>query len=226
MKNRDIARQFDLVADVLEINRAKTEANILKGIAALARAQARMPLARARPLARELAGALAGVRGVREIAVAGSIRRGRDTVGDMDILVTSSEPAAVMEAFASRPAVADLIARGATKSSARHRDGIQVDLRAIERSRQHNIRIAVEINAHPDRLDLDDRQARRAVELGALVAISTDAHRAGDLANAERGVAVARRAWIEPARVVNTRPLEALREWIAQPRPAAAGSAR
>jgi DNA polymerase (family 10) len=451
---------------------ARTEANILKGIASLARSQARMPLARALPLARELTAALAGVAGVERLAIAGSIRRGRETVGDMDILVTSSQPAIVMEAFTALPAIAELLERGGTKSAVRHREGIQVDLRVVEPesfgaalvyftgSKQHNIRIremaqrrrlkiseygvfdettgartagateeevyrtiglpwippelredageieaalagrlpvlveasdvrgdlhlridgadpgreiealaaaarargygylaisdrspsgdpdgfsvaallaradrlrtvdrsltgiallagaecevlpdgrleypddalarfdivvaaihhrfdlsrddmtrrmcaalehpyvsvlahptgrvlgersgadvdldavyrtaarlgkAVEINAHPDRLDLDDRQARRAAELGALVAISAATRDCDHLADVELGVTIARRGWIEATRVVNTWALGELREWIARSRPsratapARAGAAR
>ena len=443
---------------------AKTEANILKGIEILRRGQERMPLGRALPLAQSLVQALERLPDVDQLVVAGSIRRRRETVGDMDILITSSRPAAVMEAFAALPDVASVIGRGPTKASVRLREGLQVDLRVVEPesfgaalvyftgSKQHNIRIremaqrkrlkiseygvfdettgqrvagrteedvyrtiglpwippelredageieaalanrlpplvevrdirgdlhdhtdasdgrltiealvesarargyqyvvvsdhsrsstiarglsaddllahvervravgrrfadiavlagsecdvlpdgtldypdevlsrldivlaavhshftqpreemtrrlcaalahpsvnilahptgrrlgqrdasavdldlvfqtaarlgkAVEINASPGRLDLGDVPARRAVELGALVAISTDTHAAEDLANVELGVAIARRAWIGPERVINTWPLDRLRAWIATSRSDASG---
>jgi len=71
----------------------------------------------------------------------------------------------------------------------------------------------LEINAHPVRLDLNDVYARRAVELGCKIAISTDAHRPEHMDFIEYGVAVARRAWLTPQRVINTRPLD---EMLAQ----------
>jgi len=63
----------------------------------------------------------------------------------------------------------------------------------------------LEINAQPDRLDLSDNHARAAAEAGVRIVISTDAHRLHELANLELGVAQARRGWITPDQVVNTR---------------------
>lgn len=132
---------------------AKTEQNLLKGIALVRRGQARMPLGRALPLAEEIAHALARVRGVKRVEPAGSVRRRKETVGDLDILVTSTDPARVMDAFVRLPQVADVLERGPTKASVRHREGIQVDLRVVEPatfgaalqyftgSKEHNIRI-------------------------------------------------------------------------------------
>jgi DNA polymerase (family 10) len=132
---------------------AKTEQNLIKGIALVRRGQARMPLGRALPLAEEIAHALARVRGVKRVEPAGSVRRRKETVGDLDILVTSTDPARVMDAFVGLPQVADVLERGLTKASVRHREGIQVDLRVVEPatfgaalqyftgSKEHNIRI-------------------------------------------------------------------------------------
>ncbi len=132
---------------------AKTEANILKGITLVRGGQARMLLGRALPLGRELVHALEGVGGVRAIELAGSLRRMKETVGDIDLLVTATSPARVMEAFATLPQVAEVLERGETKASVRHREGIQVDLRVVQPesfgaalayftgSKQHNIRI-------------------------------------------------------------------------------------
>ena len=132
---------------------AKTEQNLLKGIALVRRGQARMPLGRALPLAEEIANALARVRGVKRVEPAGSVRRRKETVGDLDILVTSTDPARVMDAFARLPQVAEILEQGPTKASVRHREGIQVDLRVVEPatfgaalqyftgSKEHNIRI-------------------------------------------------------------------------------------
>ena len=132
---------------------AKTEANILKGIAHVRAGQERMPLGHALPLGRELVHALEGIPGVSAIELAGSLRRMKETVGDIDLLVTSTDPAKVMRAFTTLPQVAEVLERGNTKASARHREGIQVDLRVLEPesfgaalvyftgSKQHNIRI-------------------------------------------------------------------------------------
>ena len=132
---------------------AKTEQNLLKGIALVRRGQARMPLGRALPLAEEIAHALVRVRGVKRVEPAGSLRRRKETVGDLDILVTSTDPTRVMDAFARLPQVADVLERGPTKASVRHHEGIQVDLRVVEPatfgaalqyftgSKEHNIRI-------------------------------------------------------------------------------------
>ena len=132
---------------------AKTEQNLLRGIALVRGGQARMPLGRALPLAEEIARALERVSGVKRVEPAGSVRRRKETVGDLDILVTSTDPESVMDAFVGLPVVADVIERGPTKASVRHREGIQVDLRVVEPaafgaalqyftgSKEHNIRI-------------------------------------------------------------------------------------
>lgn len=72
---------------------------------------------------------------------------------------------------------------------------------------------AVEINASPERLDLSDVHARRAGAVGVPVAISTDTHYLRELDNVDLGVAMARRAWLGPGQVLNTRPLPSLLAW-------------
>lgn len=74
----------------------------------------------------------------------------------------------------------------------------------------------VEVNAQPDRLDLDDAAARLAKERGVLVAISTDAHSVKQLEALRFGVGQARRAWLEKGDVLNTRPLAQLRNLLAR----------
>lgn len=69
---------------------------------------------------------------------------------------------------------------------------------------------AVEINAYPDRLDLNDEHARKATELGVKLAINTDSHALGHLPYMEIGVAQARRGWVERDDVINTKPLAAM----------------
>ena len=75
--------------------------------------------------------------------------------------------------------------------------------------------VALEINASPYRLDLDDVHSRLAQEQGALLCLNTDAHRLAGLDDMRYGVLVARRGWIEPQTVINTWPLERLRQWLA-----------
>jgi DNA polymerase (family 10) len=72
--------------------------------------------------------------------------------------------------------------------------------------------VVLEINAYPDRLDLRDVDARMAKEMGAKLAISTDAHSAAQLAMMKFGVFTARRGWIEAKDVINTLPLEKMRK--------------
>ncbi len=73
---------------------------------------------------------------------------------------------------------------------------------------------ALEINAFPDRLDLDDRSTRQALDRGATVVINSDSHRLGHLDNMQYGVSVARRAWAEPHQILNCRNLQGLRDWL------------
>jgi DNA polymerase (family 10) len=90
------------------------------------------------------------------------------------------------------------------------REAYEIDLeRVLEAARERGC--VLELNAQPDRLDLDDRGCRLAKEIGVKVAISTDAHRASDLDLMRFGVDQARRGWLEPGDVVNTLPFADLR---------------
>jgi DNA polymerase (family 10) len=83
------------------------------------------------------------------------------------------------------------------------RNGYAVDLeRVIEGAAERGC--ALELNAHPSRLDLDDVHVRAAKSAGVPVAISSDAHSTVGLANIRFGVDQARRGWLEPANVLNT----------------------
>ncbi|HNN12457.1 MAG TPA: DNA polymerase/3'-5' exonuclease PolX [Anaerolineales bacterium] len=107
---------------------AKSEAAILDGIASLARRSGRLPLGQAYPLAQEIIRVLKGVKGVVEAQPAGSLRRMRSTVGDLDILVASKDSAAVMEAFVNLPRVSRVLGKGETKSSVEFSDGVRAQV--------------------------------------------------------------------------------------------------
>ena len=90
------------------------------------------------------------------------------------------------------------------------RESYQIDLAQILKAAgDHGV--ALEINAQPERLDLDDVQARAAHEAGVHLVISTDAHRVEELTCMRYGVDQARRAWCEPRHVLNTLRLDTLR---------------
>jgi DNA polymerase (family 10) len=76
--------------------------------------------------------------------------------------------------------------------------------------------VAVELNANPRRLDLSDVHVHRARELGVPVVISTDAHSPDGLDHMRFGVDQARRGWLEPADVLNTRTAAKLQKWLAR----------
>ncbi len=111
----------------------KSEQRILEGIAALQSIPDRIPLGTARPLALEILDALR--RGLPDLVLraelAGSARRWRETVGDLDILVASRDPMPIMDAFASLPQVGEVLLKGETKTSVRLQNGLQVDLRVL-----------------------------------------------------------------------------------------------
>jgi DNA polymerase (family 10) len=110
---------------------AKSEAKILRGLALLAQAGGRQLLGRVLPLARDLEQRLASLPGVTRAAVAGSIRRRKETIGDLDFLVAARDAAAVSRAFAALPEVAHVHARGPTKTLVRLAIGIDADLRVV-----------------------------------------------------------------------------------------------
>ena len=109
----------------------KTEQNVLRALEVAGQSSGRMLLAQAWAVAHELAGALRAVPGVERVELAGSFRRRRDTVGDLDLLASGGDPAGVMSAFAGHQRVAEVLARGDTRSSVRLTDGLQVDLRLV-----------------------------------------------------------------------------------------------
>jgi DNA polymerase (family X) len=110
---------------------AKTGENLLHGIELMQKAGQRVRLDTAMGLAEEIIAALSPVPGCQQITYAGSLRRMRDTIGDIDILATAADSARLMAAFSTLPGVAEVIASGDTKTSIRTTTGIQADLRVV-----------------------------------------------------------------------------------------------
>ncbi|MFJ9582512.1 DNA polymerase/3'-5' exonuclease PolX [Streptomyces acidicola] len=109
----------------------KTEANILHGIALMRQAGGRIPLSTAMESAEEIVAELSRITGCEQCAYAGSLRRMRETIGDIDILVAAGRSAPFMDALTELPATAEVIAHGEKKTSIRTVKGVQVDLRVV-----------------------------------------------------------------------------------------------
>jgi len=109
----------------------KIEQLILEGLAQLSATEKRYRLTEVEPVAEALIKHLKAVPGVEEAIVAGSYRRRKETVGDLDVLVTCREAFRVMEAFTAYEDVSKVIAKGDTKSAVVLRRGLQVDLRVV-----------------------------------------------------------------------------------------------
>ncbi len=114
---------------------AKSEQKIIEGIEALSRQTGRKRLGEALPAAQAILDHLLTLPGAAEGVIAGSIRRGRPTIGDVDLLIASDEAAPIMDAFVAMEAVARVLGHGPTKSSVELHNGLQVDLRVLEKAR-------------------------------------------------------------------------------------------
>jgi len=115
---------------------AKTEAKILAGIEVLARRdRARVHMGRALPVADDMVRALRNLPQVQRVDFAGSLRRFCPTIGDLDILAATDDPAGVMAAFQSLPQVESVLLSGETKTRVRLLNGLEADLRCLERAR-------------------------------------------------------------------------------------------
>jgi len=110
---------------------AKSEEKILKGIGFAEDAGKRFILGYTMPQIEAVIGRLEKVSGVATVTVAGSARRRKETIGDVDLLVVAKDPIAVMDVFVAMPGVLSVSAHGATKSSIKIRPGINVDLRVV-----------------------------------------------------------------------------------------------
>ena len=132
---------------------AKTEENILKSIASLRQRTGRSLINYARTAADRMVAHLHETANVGEISVCGSVRRWKETIGDIDLLVASDDAAPIMAAFTAAPNVERILAAGETKSSVIVERGLQIDLRVVPPvswgaallyftgSKEHNVRL-------------------------------------------------------------------------------------
>jgi len=109
----------------------KSEQKILMAIRIRQGAKGRFLLGDILPVAEDIVRNLSTHPSVRQASIAGSARRRKETIGDLDLLATSSEPAKVMELFCSLPAVHRIVGKGPTRSTVMLRSGLQVDLRVV-----------------------------------------------------------------------------------------------
>lgn len=133
--------------------KGKTEENILKGIEVLKRGMERKPIGKVLPIANEIIEFLKKNAPISRIDLAGSLRRWKDTVNDIDILAASTDSKRTMLAFTEMPNVKEVLSKGYTRSSVIIREGMQVDLRLVEKeaygsaltyftgSKNHNIKL-------------------------------------------------------------------------------------
>lgn len=162
----------------------KTEQNVIEGIRRLRQRTGRMLLGVALPAAEEIVRELSGHPTVERIDTGGSIRRRKETIGDIDILVASTRPREAIDAFTSLPVVKSVIAKGSTKASVLTRQDLQIDMRVVPPdvwgaalqyftgSKGHNIQIrtiaegrGLKLNEYGIfRLDTGDRLASREEE--------------------------------------------------------------
>jgi len=109
----------------------KTEETILEGLAQAKQASGRVFLAEAKAQADAIVETLSQLPSVEEIALAGSFRRRRETVGDLDLLITAEDSSEAMDALAAHELVEKVLARGETKQRVRLRSGLEMDLRVV-----------------------------------------------------------------------------------------------
>ena len=191
--------------------RDKTRENILKGIERWKAGRVRTPLATARAIAVQVSEALRVHGGVERLEIAGSLRRMRDAVKDVDLLVTSADPARVIRTFTTLPSVTEVVAQGPTKASVRHQDGLALDLRVVEPaafgaalqyftgSKDHNVRVR----------EMASRRGLRISEYGVFDE-TTGTRVAG--ATEEEVYATVGLPWIPPELRENQGEIEAARE--------------
>ncbi len=142
----------------------KSEANILKAIETFRRAAGRFRLDTASQTADQLIAYLKELKAVERVEPAGSLRRGRETVGDLDLLVTGREHARIAEHFARYPEVAQILGKGDDKVSVKLRNDLQVDVRLLE-AKSYGAAMQYFTGSKEHNVALRDRAKRRGWKL-------------------------------------------------------------
>lgn len=130
LKDLEKAAKKGLIAPLFGFGE-KTEKNILQSIEFVKKSQGRFLLAEVLPIVQEIEKSLKSLKEVDKVSVAGSVRRRKETIGDIDFLVVSKKPKKVMQYFVSLPGVVKIWGQGSTKSSVRLQGGLDVDLRIV-----------------------------------------------------------------------------------------------
>ena len=144
----------------------KIAENILRQIQAMRTKERRIPIGQALPVVEEIMAQLQGCPGLRNLTPAGSLRRFRETVGDIDLMGTADDRESVLNTFVKLPQVKEVLAKGGTKASVLVPGDLQIDLRLVDHdcfgsllqyftgSKQHNI--ALRERGHRQKLKLSE----------------------------------------------------------------------
>ena len=188
---------------------AKLEEKILKGLAHYRQGAGRFLLGFATAAAKDLAEYLGETPGVEKVTPAGSLRRGRETVGDLDLLVTGEGAAAALERFVKHPKVHDVMGQGQAKASARYGiEGLQVDVKAVP-AESYGAAMQYFTGSKDHNVQLRQRAQRMGMTLNeyGLFRVADEARVAG--ATEEEIYAALGLAWIPPEMRENQGEIEA-----------------
>ncbi|MBA1147938.1 DNA polymerase/3'-5' exonuclease PolX [Ectothiorhodospiraceae bacterium WFHF3C12] len=142
----------------------KTEAKILAGLEQLTSSGRRTKLSEATEIAESLADYLRGLEGISKVTVAGSYRRRKETVGDLDLLAVTEDGAQVMNRFVDYPEVEEVVSKGTTRSTVRLRTGLQVDLRLVP-GRSYGAALCYFTGSKAHNVEIRTRAAQRGLKL-------------------------------------------------------------
>jgi len=185
---------------------AKSEENILKAIETFKRAAGRFLLNTATETAEKLTAYLQECKAVEKVTPAGSLRRGRETVGDLDLLVTGHDHARIAEHFAAFPGIVEILAKGEDKVSVKLKNDLQVDLRLLDAA-SYGAALQYFTGSKEHNVALRDRAKRRGWKLSEYGLFEGDkilASRTEEEIYAKLGL-----AWIPPELRENMGEIEA-----------------
>lgn len=159
----------------------KTAENIIKGIELVRKSRERILLGEAYPLAERFVEILAGQSFVERADMAGSLRRMKETIGDIDLLTSSHDAGRVMEFFCSMPEVERVLAKGETKSSIIAKNGLQIDLRVVS-PEQYGSALQYFTGSKEHSIHLRDIAKRRGLKISeyGIFDVKTDRRLGGD----------------------------------------------